>query len=117
MPHKKYPAIIYKTNRAPEIEITIPQALVDMVMKEKGPALHVFIEKEEYEPDFKTALELKEEDSTTGEYIAKYGDQDNNNIKFSREGKKFKCQCGLVYKSLLNLGRHYETKHLEDGKK
>lgn len=118
---KKYPAIIHKNKKAPDgIEIEIPRALLELTMNEKGPALHVFIEKEEYNPQFETALtmrnklkEIKKDELVEAETEA----TEEGAIRFTiTDDSKFVCcACNLVYKSLLNLGRHYEEKHLQNG--
>lgn len=125
---RKYPAIIYKNNTLPDgIEIEVSRALVDLVKKSDGPAFHVFIEEEVYEPEFHTAHELLDEIEKSGDYpdneltdnIQKAHDEMRSNGKYNigfsiTPDKRFMCQsCEHDFKSLLNLGRHYEEKHLK----
>lgn len=114
---KKYPAIIYKNKKAPDgIEIEISKELLELAINEKGPALHVFIEKEEYNPQFETALAMRDKlkEIREEEHLIET-DAPVGNIQFAiTDDSKFTClTCNSTYKSLLNLGRHYEEKHLK----
>lgn len=117
--NKKYPAIIHKNNTLPDgIEIEVSRALVDAVKQSDGPVFHVFIEEEVYEPQFETALEMRNKVKEIREeehIIETEEDAPIGNIQFAiTNDAKFTClTCNSTYKSLLNLGRHYEEKHLK----